>query len=101
MASKNKVNIDWGNGLSLVSYQITKTNVELLSVGPIDKFFNEILIKLQLEWADDPKVQNVDLTVFKINGHPVAPGDQTWAGPAKFYPGQVKIIIDYITRDFF
>ena len=57
MASKNKVNIDWGNGLWLVRHQITKTDVDLLAVGPLDKIFNEILIKLQLVWADDPKVQ--------------------------------------------
>ena len=26
---------------------------------------------------------------------------KNWTGPAKFDPGQVKIIIDYIRRDFF
>ena len=34
------------------------------------------------------------MTVFETNGSP-------WAGPIKFDPGQVKIIIDYIRREIF
>ena len=39
--------------------------------------------------------------VFKTNGRPVAPVTKKWAGPVKFYPGQVEIIIDYKRRDIF
>ena len=34
--------------------------------------------------------------MFKTNGRP-----KNWTGPAKSDPGQVKIITDYIRREFF
>ena len=39
--------------------------------------------------------------VFKINGRPVATGDQELGWTIKFVPRQVKIIVDYIRREIF
>ena len=40
--------------------------------------------------------RSMHVEVFKTNGHP-----ENWAGPVKFDPGQVKIMIDHIRREIF
>ena len=48
-----------------------------------------------------PQVPTFEMAVFKTEVTLSTLATNNWAGPVKFDPGQVKIIIDYIRREIF
>ena len=81
------------------------TSAAILLIGPLGTNFSEILIEIitfsvKKMFLKVSSAKTAAISVFKINGRPVL-ATKKWAGPVKFDPGQVKILINYIRRGIF